>query len=414
MFSAACDISKLPRQELDFDVVLVDTVNGFDTSKTFYTVNSSGFYFIHMSIGIPSFVKVNYALNNGSTTPNILLSHTKFDGEVVTSRDDVQYLNEGQRLYLSTDYSIYNDGMMQTTWSGIKLDDIMSTLIAFRVSRSTSYFLNASFIPMDSVFVNLGQAWDLCNNAFVAPKSGIYFLSWSTAAIPNTMHEVLLMINDEYFGRTMIRADEFNGTDTSSQSLLLSLSAGDVARLWLYKTGPIYSDFNYQTSFTGFLYEPRHGQNIAWTLSLPFAVNAYIYGPININFTNVLVDLGNSWDSRSTSVVIAISGIYFLKLSGTYSAYGLSTYQFNLILLLNGKALINVMEKIDSLRTQHCNIRSRSLIIRLQQGDKLITTVPAGYAAWHYDYDITFVGFLIQPDPNYEQQRQISKGKTFS
>ena len=60
------------------------------------------------------------------------------------------------------------------------------------------------------------------------------------------------------------------------------------------------------------------------------------------------------------------------------------------------------MEKIDSLRTQHCNIRSRSVIIRLEQGDKLITTVPTGYAAWHYDYDITFVGFLIQPDPKYE------------
>lgn len=38
--------------QVPFDEVLADTVGGFDTSKTYYTANSTGLYLMHFSIGV--------------------------------------------------------------------------------------------------------------------------------------------------------------------------------------------------------------------------------------------------------------------------------------------------------------------------------------------------------------------------
>jgi hypothetical protein len=45
--------SMLPvaQQKVQYDSILVDTVGGFDTGRTTYTANSSGFYLFHFSAG---------------------------------------------------------------------------------------------------------------------------------------------------------------------------------------------------------------------------------------------------------------------------------------------------------------------------------------------------------------------------
>jgi hypothetical protein len=72
----------------------------------------------------------------------------------------------------------------------------------------------------------------------------------------------------------------------SSQSLLMQLYVGDT--LSLFTRAPSTSssgksatdsDASYQTSLTGFLYEPVHGYNVAWSLGFPHGVSMTIYGP---------------------------------------------------------------------------------------------------------------------------------------
>jgi hypothetical protein len=109
---------------------------------------------------------------------------------MVTSRDDIQYLSDGQELYVSSDYTLYSDEMMQTSWSGFKLDDVINMEVVFRAARVTSIInspINAA-IPLDKLIINIGQAWDACNSQLVVPKSGIYFLSWSAASFNNITH----------------------------------------------------------------------------------------------------------------------------------------------------------------------------------------------------------------------------------
>jgi hypothetical protein len=132
--------------------------------------------------------------------------------------------------------------------------------------------------------------------------------------VSNVQHVIDLQVNGAVKSRSFIYTIN-PGSDTSSQALLLPLNTGDVVRLILtaLTTQSIYSDTNYQTSFSGFLYEPIHGQSVAWSLSL--SRSEYL-GPAVINFTIIYVNAGSAWNSSAATLQISVSGIYFLTLSG--------------------------------------------------------------------------------------------------
>ena len=375
-----------------YELILADTVNGFDDTKTTYTVKSAGFYFMHMSAGVPAYEMLGYKLNNASSAPNILLTHTSFNGEIMTSREDIQYISANQTLYTSSSYTLYSDSMLQTSWSGFKIDDVMNTKVIFRVARTTSYSTIDSYLPFDKLLINIGQAWDSCSNQLITPTSGVYFLSFSSASVENARHTLELRVNENVKARTFIY-NIFDGIDVSSQSIILKLNVGDVVKIYLLG-GPVYSDNNYQTSFAGFLYEPKVSQEIAWTVTFPYNTEIYLYGPMNVNFTEILLNEGSAWHSDTGSVRIPISGLYFLKLSGLSWPV---EYKFNLILSVNNQILMNVMEKIDIIRTGG-NLRSRSLITHLNEGDELLVSIPTGYNIYSPRYDVLFAGFLVHTD----------------
>ena len=376
-----------------FDVILVDTASGFDAAKSKYTIASSGFYFIHMSVGVPINKYINYALRNVSSEPNIILSHNSFNDELVTSRSDIQYLNEGQVIYMSSDYTLYSDSMLQTSWSGFNLNDVMSTVVFFRAARTSPYSIINNTLPLDSLLINAGQALNACSNYIVIPKSGIYFLSWSSASVPNTVHIVSLHINGIPVARTLIKGGYYNGSDVSSQTVIVRLNASDEVSLRLFN-GPVYSDNNYQTSLTGFLYEPKHNQKVAWTLTFPD--QTYLYGPTVVNFTIIDLNEGNGWNSSLALLTVPINGLYYLSLSGVSFPV---EYPFNMVLSVNKEPLMNVIDKTDdSVKTFNYNLRCRSLIAHLTKFDELVVFIPDGYNGFSYLRYLTFTGFLIQPD----------------
>ena len=394
MFSTARDsVLPGPYERVPYELILADTVNGFDDTKTTYTTKSAGFYFIHMSAGVPAYQMLGYKLNNASSAPNILLTHTSFNGEVMTSREDIQYILANQTLYTSSSYTLYSDTMLQTSWSGFKIDDVMNTKVIFRVARTTSYSTINSSLPFDKLIINVGKAWDSCSNQLVIPASGIYFLSFSSASVANTRHGLELRVNGLVKVRTFIYANIFDGIDVSSHSILLKLNVGDIVKLYL-SAGPVYSDNNYQTSFAGFLYDPFVNQEIAWTVTLPINTATYLYGPMNVNFTEILLNEGIAWHSDTGRVRVPVSGLYYLKLSGMSWP---AEYKFNLILSVNNQILMNVMEKIDLIRT-HANLRSRSLITHLSEGDELLVSIPTGYNIYSFGHDVLFAGFLVHAD----------------
>jgi hypothetical protein len=300
---------------------------------------------------------------------------------------------------MSTDYPLYSDGFVQTTWSGFKLDDVMSSVSVFRVARTSTYTAEG-YIPLDKMLLNAGNAMAQCNNThLVVQRTGVYFVSWSAASPPEITQSVFLYVNGATVSRIVLECGDFNGIDMSSQSLLLQLNAGDTLSLYSRAadtsssgTSATYSDASYQTSLTGFLYEPMLGYNVAWSLGGPPGMT---YGPINIDFTTTFIDTSRAWNSSTVSLRVPVSGLYYLKIAG--STY--SQYMLNMVLVVNKNPLMSVMDKMSQTCSQKWNSRSRSLVARLQQGDILTVSVPSGYVAWsHSTYpDVLFVGFLISP-----------------
>lgn len=383
-----------PLTFLPYDVILVDTRSGFDANRSTYTVPETGFYLLAMSVGIPANQMSNYSLHGAVSVPNVLLTHTSFDGELVTSREDLQYLVEGQRLYTSSQYDVYSDDMLQTTLSGFKVSDVMNSQgIYFRVSSTNSQINASEAMPLEKLVINYGGGWDHRQHYFTAPRSGIYYFGFSSASLPNTVHDVWLLVNGEIEARSFIAGNLFPGTDTSSQSILLWLEVGDIVQLY-NGFGNVYSDHNYQMSLQGFLYEPVHRVKVAWTLGFPFFQETYLYGPLsNVNFTEVILNQGLAWNKESATLTIPVSGIYYLKLSG-YSWP--AEYPFSMVLSVNDKPLMNVVENIDIIRV-NANLRNRALICELQRGDVLKVGIPDGYNVAGWASDTMFSGFLIKP-----------------
>ena len=221
------------------DVLLIDSPTGFDVTKTFYNAKSSGFFLIHMSAGagVPAHERLEYTLRKASSEPNVLPTHTAYNGELVTSRDDIQFVNEGRTLYMSSAYFLYSDGLHQRTWAGFKLDDFVAPLILFSVAKMKNYTTPKSSVQFDRILLNIGHA---CNNQFIVLRTGVYFFSFSSASISNISHQMELQISNIVKARSIKNSEQFNGTDTSSHSLLLPLNAGNIVTAFLY-IGP-YSD----------------------------------------------------------------------------------------------------------------------------------------------------------------------------
>jgi hypothetical protein len=389
---------------LPFNQVLVDTAGGFDSSMTTYTAKSSGFYLMHFSAGVPPYQRLAYYLRNGLTTPGIFLSHTSYNGQLVSSRHDIQYVSENQSLYMSSDYPLYSNGLLQTTWSGFNIDSLMDSLVVLRAARTSNF--TGTTVVFDEMLINVGQGWDQCSGSqFVVPRAGIYFLSWVSAFVSNGCGELMMYINSRFYSETVLCAGNYSGIDTSSRTTLLSLNTLDVITFFRYGSA-IYSDMYYPTSFTGFLYEPKHNQQIAWTLSFPIGKRIYLYGPTVVNFTVVDLNAGSAWNVTSASIQVPISGLYYLTLAGV--SYPVE-YKFNMILTLNGQPFINVKEEVDnSVKDSYFNGRSRSHVVHFERGDELVVIIPAGYNAFSSRRQTSFSGFLVQPG-DVQLQRAVQQ-----
>ena len=55
---------------------------------------------------------------------------------------------------------------------------------------------------------------------------------------------------------------------------------------------------------------------------------------------------------------------------------------------------MNVMEEFNVIRT-FVNLRSRSIITHLKEGDQIVVSVPARYSSYSVKCDVTFVGFIV-------------------
>ncbi|XP_040887704.1 cerebellin 11 [Toxotes jaculatrix] len=105
------------------------------------------------------------------------------------------------------------------------------------------------------IFSNTGNAYNENTGIFTAPLNGLYYFSFSTYGYNSHVMGAILMKNAVHQISTY-DAPTADGSDTSSNAVVLQLAAGDKVHMELWDNGRVFDNLNGHTTFSGFLLFP--------------------------------------------------------------------------------------------------------------------------------------------------------------
>lgn len=300
---------------VNYNDVLVNTATNFDSMTNKYTAPASDIYWFPASVGISAYDTMSYSLVGGQYDVNIYRTNTAPTGPDTQSRDIIQAVEAGQELYVSSSSPTYSNDRRQTMWGGVRLSSVFQQVIAFAVARDSEQ-RSVGTIQFDRIYVNTGNGWDNTTNEFVAPRDGIYYLSFSAAVSIVYSLDVRLVRNGARIIKLWRGHQDQKGMDTLSRATLLSMTAGDRVKLELV-SGGVYSDSSQQTSFSGFLVEQSDPSGvIAWSAHKTGGETIKTNPPAEqppVSFNQTFVNVGGAWDG--TYIRAPVSGIYYVHIN---------------------------------------------------------------------------------------------------
>ncbi|XP_070785908.1 cerebellin-1-like [Enoplosus armatus] len=105
------------------------------------------------------------------------------------------------------------------------------------------------------VFSNTGNGYDQNTGIFTAPVNGLYYFSFSTYGYNTHVMGAILMKNSIHQISTY-DSPSADGSDSSSNAVVLQLAAGDKVYMELWDNGRVFDNLNGHTTFSGFLVIP--------------------------------------------------------------------------------------------------------------------------------------------------------------
>lgn len=387
---------------MSFNDVTVNEGGAFDLATSTFTAPTTGYYWLHWSVGMFGLTYVNVMLQGGSRTPNIMRNHTLFYGTpTTTSRDEIMYLTAGAQVWLSSTTSpLYSDNLLQTSFSGFLLDNLMNPMVAFMVGCSGPDFASKDYyrVRHNVVYVDTHNAWQRLRYEYVVPVSGVYVITHLTAPYSYYGDTHDLMSSQQGKLNTAIFQPLVQyltaGTDMVSRTTIRACSQNDTLYTQLLYNGmEFYSDANYPTAFMGFLYKPITFSPIAWFVIQNSGGNP-LNGPVDpFPWYQVITDTGSNFEYYRGRFVAPMAGFYYVHWSIAFR-----DRNSTLVLMHNNVTVADLRHEQDPgeyPETEQYQF-SRAVIQRLAVGDTLHMFLPENYtvAAYGHFYP-TFGGFCL-------------------
>ncbi len=241
---------------LRYDVINVDTHNGYNATTGQYTVPVSGNYFISIlsaaNENSNSTHYVNLFVGSSSVTIQYMYD-TRHWGVDSLSSSIMVGLNLGDRLYASLGNGpVYSDIRYQTALLGFLYQPIGIVPLSWSVACEQSYVGQVDPVPFDVVFVNQGQGWDIVANTYTVIADGVYYIDITAGMVANFPTKLELLVNGVVQTNILRESSNHNNIDTRSRSIILRLTQNQVVRLRLPTGYRLYSNTARVTKFTGF------------------------------------------------------------------------------------------------------------------------------------------------------------------
>ncbi len=333
----------------------------------------------------------------------LLYTSTKRQGynPVSTSKDLVQWIAPAKSPYVTRE----TEGDFRSpflTWLGFRLSRQMHPLVAFSAALNPTYFREEGVIQFPYVLQNAGFAYQRNSSIFVAPVDGLYLFTVSVAVDAGFKARVRLRVNGLEKVELLQTSTNHNGVNTISRVALFELSQGDrVDVVQAEPGGVLYSDRGLQTTFSGFLYSPVPGFQVAWSAhrSYSWLTNEPNQALDPVGFDTVLVDRHAGFNPTTGTFTCAIPGTYYVHVN--LSAFPKRKLYASLVVNSRNSGT-NVVESMAllrfSIRENGMDTISAATLVELHEGDSLYVRTSEGDALYGDSHlQSSFTGLLVKP-----------------
>ncbi len=333
----------------------------------------------------------------------LLYTSTKPAGynPVSTSKDLVQWIAPAKSPYVIRN----KEGDFRSpffTWLGFRLSRQMNPLVAFSAAMNPTHFRGAGVVHFPYVMQNAGFAFERNSSSFTAPEDGVYLLSVSTAVEAESRARVRLRVNGMDKVELLQTSTNHNGINTITRTTLLDLRAQDVVDVIQTDPGGVlFSDRGLQTSFSGFLYSPVGGFQVAWSAhrSHSWLATEPRQALEPVGFDTILVDRHAGFNPTTGTFTCGVPGVYFLHVN--IAAFPRRKLHASLVLnnRVQGPRVIESLTLLRySIRENGIDTVSASTLVQLQEGDSVYVRTSEGDALYgDSNLQTSFTGFLVKP-----------------
>ena len=235
------------------------------SSNTFTVKEAYGLYFMSLCVTPVNGQKAGYALMlSENTFGGITRKSTAFQDRDVISHDFMIRLYAGETLHISNEYDTYGYPIhLDTSLSVFSISHSMTNdRVAFSVANEQTVIGFLEPFPFTNYLYNDGLHYDIIGNTFTAPIAGIYYFSFSIGLVAGGTARFVLYKNGSPFASIKRNATTHNGDDTIGRSVMMSLDEWDSVYMVNEDGQVARSSQMLETSFSGFLYSPKHGVSV--------------------------------------------------------------------------------------------------------------------------------------------------------
>ena len=251
---------------LPYDVVVINKGNRWNNNTFQFTVREAeGLYFIGLNVRTIPNTQVDYCLVvSGTRFGGLTKSSTSQNGYDTMGLDYLMSLYAADTLHIASQFTVNGHRTQRdTALSVFSISHSMINKVAFSVAREHSLTGYAEPLQFNTYLYNNELYFDIMTNTFTAPSGGIYFFSFSVGLIARGTTRLSLYKNFEPFVNILRTATTYTGTDTIGRSVMMGLDEGDIIYIVNEDGQTARSSQMKETSFSGFKYEPRHGNPVS-------------------------------------------------------------------------------------------------------------------------------------------------------
>ena len=215
-------------------------------------------------MGVPVRTQGDYTMVlSGQRYVGITRTSTAQNEVDAIGRDVITPLYAADTVHVSNGHRVWGSSTVGTSITIFSISNMMvDELVAFSVARSDSSAGLANPVQFFESLYNVGDHYNDYIHAFIAPSSGVYYFSYSVGLIAGGKANFTLYKDGDPYVNILRESTIHTGTDSIGRSVMMELEEFETVHIGNPAGYTARSSSLKETSFCGFKYEPKHGNQV--------------------------------------------------------------------------------------------------------------------------------------------------------